>query len=101
MEEARKTNLEIEYYSVIYDVLDKVEAELKQILSPTPDGEFVGAAVIKQVRRPPPERPSHLLLPAVSHVCECLRGRCLTCASVLACCRCSTSARWARWRAAR
>lgn len=38
-------------YSVIYDVIDKIDDMLKQILSPTPDGEFAGSAIIKQVRR--------------------------------------------------
>lgn len=37
--------------SVIYDVIDKIDDMLKQILSPTPDGEFAGSAIIKQVRR--------------------------------------------------
>jgi translation initiation factor IF-2 len=51
MEESRKTMLPIEYYSVIYDVIDKIDDMLKQILSPTPDGEFAGSAIIKQVRQ--------------------------------------------------
>ena len=49
-DEARKMGVEIEYYSVIYDVIDKIDALLKQILSPTPDGELVGSALVKQVR---------------------------------------------------
>jgi translation initiation factor IF-2 len=50
MEEARKTGVEIEYHNVIYDILDKIEAQLQQILSPTPEGELVGTATVKQVR---------------------------------------------------
>lgn len=34
---------------VIYDILDKLEAKVKEILSPTPDGEYAGSAVVKQV----------------------------------------------------
>jgi len=79
-EEARKSAVDIEYYSVIYDLLDKVgqgmtrhvcieiifaskilssahrllaskaSERLNQILSPTPDGQFVGSALVKQVR---------------------------------------------------
>jgi translation initiation factor IF-2 len=48
-EEARKSMVEVEYYNVIYDLLDKTEWRLKQILSPTPEGDLVGAALVKQV----------------------------------------------------
>jgi translation initiation factor IF-2 len=48
-DEARKTGVEIEYHTVIYDILDKLEPLVKEILSPTPDGEYVGSAVVKQV----------------------------------------------------
>ncbi len=48
-EDARKTGVEIEYHNVIYDILDKLEAKVKEILSPTPDGEYSGTAVIKQI----------------------------------------------------
>ncbi|EWM21037.1 translation initiation factor if-2 [Nannochloropsis gaditana] len=48
-EEARKTGVEIEYHTVIYDILDKLEAKVQEILSPTPEGEYVGAARVKMV----------------------------------------------------
>ncbi len=48
-EEARKTGVEIEYHNVIYDILDKLEAKVKEILSPTPDGEYAGTARVKLI----------------------------------------------------
>jgi translation initiation factor IF-2 len=48
-EEARKTGVEIEYHTVIYDILDKLEAKVQEILSPTPEGEYVGTARVKMV----------------------------------------------------
>jgi len=48
-EEARARGIEIMYANVVYDILDQVEARIKEILSPTPDGEYIGKAKVKQV----------------------------------------------------
>ncbi|EGB05540.1 hypothetical protein AURANDRAFT_10322, partial [Aureococcus anophagefferens] len=37
------------YYGIVYDVLDDVEARMRKVLSPTPDGELVGTATVKQL----------------------------------------------------
>ena len=50
-EERRINNKEIRtrYYDVVYDVLDDIEAKMRKILSPTPDGELVGVSRVKQL----------------------------------------------------
>jgi translation initiation factor IF-2 len=48
-EDARRAGIEVGYYNVVYDVLDKVKARLDEIRSPTPDGTYVGRAVVKLV----------------------------------------------------
>ncbi len=48
-DEARKAGVPIDYHNVIYDILDYLEAKVKEILSPTPEGEYAGRAVVKQV----------------------------------------------------
>ena len=47
-EDARRAHAEIGYYSVVYEVLEEIEAKMQDVLSPTPDGELVGTAVVKQ-----------------------------------------------------
>eukprot|EP00525_Craspedostauros_australis_P009965 CAMPEP_0198119966 /NCGR_PEP_ID=MMETSP1442-20131203/27578_1 /TAXON_ID= /ORGANISM="Craspedostauros australis, Strain CCMP3328" /LENGTH=206 /DNA_ID=CAMNT_0043778527 /DNA_START=108 /DNA_END=728 /DNA_ORIENTATION=- len=48
-EEARMLGIPIEYYSVVYDAIESVESRMQEVLSPTPDGEFTGAAVVQEV----------------------------------------------------
>lgn len=49
MEDARAAGVPIEYYSIVYDAIESVESRMQEVLSPTPDGEFVGAAVVQEV----------------------------------------------------
>jgi len=49
MEEARTRNIEIGYYSVVYEVLEEMEGRMQEVLSPTPDGEYVGKAEVKML----------------------------------------------------
>merc|ERR1712129_363738 len=51
MEEERRLSGAVltRYYAVVYDLLEDVETRLQKILSPTPDGELVGTAVVKQL----------------------------------------------------
>ena len=49
MDEARSQNIDIGYYSVVYDLLDEMEATIQKTLSPPPPGELVGRANIKKV----------------------------------------------------
>ncbi len=46
---ARRDNVEIRYYSIIYDVVDDVKAALSGMLSPTQREEFLGYAEIREV----------------------------------------------------
>lgn len=48
-EDARNKNLEIGYYSVVYDVLDEMEVRMKEVLSPTPEGDYTGKAEVKAI----------------------------------------------------
>ena len=48
-EDARRAHAEIGYYSVVYEVLEEIEAKMQDVLSPTPDGELVGKAEIRQI----------------------------------------------------
>jgi len=48
-EEARERGIDITYASIVYDVLDDLEARIQEVLSPTPDGEYAGKARVKQV----------------------------------------------------
>ena len=50
MDEERRLSgaVRTNYYSVVYDVLEEIEGKLQKVLSPTPDGELVGTAVVKQ-----------------------------------------------------
>ena len=49
MDEARLTGTDVGYYSIIYDAIDSVESRMQEVLSPTPDGEYAGKAVVQQV----------------------------------------------------
>ncbi len=46
---ARRDNVEIRYYSIIYDVIDDMKAALSGMLSPTVRERFLGNAAIREV----------------------------------------------------
>ena len=46
-EDARGRGIKIGYYSVVYEILEEMEEHMQEVLSPTPEGEFVGRATIK------------------------------------------------------
>jgi len=48
-EDARSLGIPIEYYSIVYDAIESVESRMQEVLSPTPDGEYVGKAVVQEV----------------------------------------------------
>lgn len=49
MEDARTQNIPIEYYSIVYDAIESVESRMQEVLSPTPDGEYSGSALVQEV----------------------------------------------------
>ena len=49
MDDARALGIPIEYYSVVYDAIESVESRMQEVLSPTPEGEYVGSAVVQEV----------------------------------------------------
>jgi translation initiation factor IF-2 len=49
MDDARALGVPIEYYSVVYDAIESVESRMQEVLSPTPDGEYVGSAIVQEV----------------------------------------------------
>jgi translation initiation factor IF-2 len=49
MDEARVLGVPIEYYSVVYDAIESVESRMQEVLSPTPEGEYVGSAIVQEV----------------------------------------------------
>ena len=49
MDDARMFGVPIEYYSVVYDAIESVECRMQEILSPTPEGEYVGSAIVQEV----------------------------------------------------
>lgn len=49
MDDARALGIPIEYYSIVYDAIESVESRMQEILSPTPDGEYTGSAVVQEV----------------------------------------------------
>lgn len=49
MDEARVLNVPIEYYSVVYDAIESIESRMQEVLSPTPEGEYVGSAIVQEV----------------------------------------------------
>ena len=48
-EEARMRGVDIEYFDVVYDAIAKIEGRMQQVLSPTPEGEYIGKAEVMQV----------------------------------------------------
>jgi len=48
-EDARTQGIPIEYYSIVYDAIESVESRMQEVLSPTPEGEYVGQAVVQEV----------------------------------------------------
>lgn len=48
-EDARQLGIPIEYYSIIYDAIESVECRMQEVLSPTPEGEYVGKVVVQEV----------------------------------------------------
>merc|ERR1739842_152501 len=48
-EDARQLGIPIEYYSIVYDAIESVESRMQEVLSPTPDGEYVGRALVQEV----------------------------------------------------
>eukprot|EP00541_Cyclophora_tenuis_P004140 CAMPEP_0116579598 /NCGR_PEP_ID=MMETSP0397-20121206/22335_1 /TAXON_ID=216820 /ORGANISM="Cyclophora tenuis, Strain ECT3854" /LENGTH=268 /DNA_ID=CAMNT_0004109085 /DNA_START=93 /DNA_END=899 /DNA_ORIENTATION=- len=49
MEDARANNVQIEYHGIIYDAIESVEGRMQEVLSPTPDGEYAGSALVQEV----------------------------------------------------
>jgi len=49
MDDARVLDIPIEYYTVIYDAIESIESRMQEILSPTPEGEYVGSAIVQEV----------------------------------------------------
>ena len=49
MDDARMLGVPIEYYSVVYDAIESVESRMQEVLSPTPEGEYVGSAIVQEV----------------------------------------------------
>lgn len=49
MDDARVQNIPIEYYNIVYDAIESVESRMQEILSPTPDGEYSGSAIVQEV----------------------------------------------------
>lgn len=49
MEDARSMSVPIEYYNIVYDAIDSVESRMQEVLSPTPEGVYVGSATVQEV----------------------------------------------------
>merc|ERR1711966_265897 len=49
IDEARLLDVPIEYYGVVYDAIESVESRMQEVLSPTPEGEYVGSAIVQEV----------------------------------------------------
>ena len=49
MEDARAQKIPIEYFNIIYDAIESVESRMQEVLSPTPEGQYVGAATVQEV----------------------------------------------------
>eukprot|EP00977_Amphora_coffeiformis_P003681 scaffold710_cov171-Amphora_coffeaeformis.AAC.50 len=49
MEDARNGGINIEYYNIVYDAIESVESRMQEVLSPTPEGEYVGSATVQEV----------------------------------------------------
>ena len=48
-EDARQLGIPIEYYSIVYDAIESVECRMQEVLSPTPEGEYVGQVIVQEV----------------------------------------------------
>ncbi|CAN0369361.1 unnamed protein product, partial [Discosporangium mesarthrocarpum] len=48
-EDARREGINIGYYSVVYDVIDEIQKKLDELVSPTPEGTYVGKATVKVI----------------------------------------------------
>mmetsp|Transcript_888 Transcript_888/g.1651 ORF Transcript_888/g.1651 Transcript_888/m.1651 type:complete len:844 (-) Transcript_888:45-2576(-) len=49
MEDARINGINIEYYNIVYDAIESIESRMQEVLSPTPDGEYTGSALVQEV----------------------------------------------------
>ena len=49
MDDARAAGITIQYYNIIYDAIESVECRMQEVLSPTPDGEYAGSAIVQEV----------------------------------------------------
>ena len=49
MEDARAAGIAIEYYNIVYDAIESVESRMQEVLSPTPEGEYAGSALVQEV----------------------------------------------------
>jgi translation initiation factor IF-2 len=49
MEDARAAGVPIQYYNIIYDAIESVQSRMQEVLSPTPDGEYAGSAIVQEV----------------------------------------------------
>jgi len=49
MDEARTRNINIGYFNIVYDAIDSVESRMQEVLSPTPEGEYAGSAIVQEV----------------------------------------------------
>jgi len=48
-EDARQLGIPIQYYDIVYDAIESVESRMQEVLSPTPEGEYVGSAIVQEV----------------------------------------------------
>jgi translation initiation factor IF-2 len=48
LELAKSSNVDIGFYSVVYDLLDEVEKQVKETISPPPPGILIGKAEVKK-----------------------------------------------------
>lgn len=49
MDDARASNIEIGYYSVVYELLKELEDEIRVALAPPPPGNLIGRATIQKI----------------------------------------------------
>ena len=49
MDDARIMGVPIQYYNFVYDAIESVESRMQEVLSPTPEGEYVGSALVQEV----------------------------------------------------
>jgi translation initiation factor IF-2 len=49
MEDARSSGTDIQYYNIVYDAIESVESRMQEVLSPTPQGVYVGSAIVQEV----------------------------------------------------